>query len=294
MNGSNHSLDRAKESLMQRRSEVLTLAVTDLFVDPRFQRPLNPHHSAKIRSEYHPQGLGFILVATVINDDGTPATGDGGQRYAVLDGQTRWRAIQDLLEDGDGTVKPEDTLKAEVFTDLTEEEAAALFALRNDQKPVRPEDRDRIAFAAGDPIMKEVIRQSADAGYRLYSDNPDAEPVNMPHREHAKRVVTWGKKAGRPDLLAETLIIQSKAFGSDVGYLNRDLMTATARMLLRHPNLNEDEMVRVLSVIGLPGIVGQAEQEAARTGKRMSGAMEIVLRERYNKGKRGQEILRVR
>jgi len=294
MNGSNHSLERAKENLMKRHSEVLTLAVGDLFVDPRFQRPLNPNHANKIRAEYHPQGLGFILAATVVNDDGTPAAGPGGERYAVLDGQTRWRAIQDLLEDGDGTVKPADTLQAEVFHDLTEEEAAALFALRNDQKPVRPEDRDRIAFAAGDPIMKDVIRQSTDAGYRLYSEDPENEPVNMPHREHAKRIVIWGKKAGRPDLLAETLIIQSKAFGTDIGYLNRDLMSATARMLLRHPNLNEDETVRVLSVMGLPGIQGQAEQEAARSGKRMSGAMEIVLRERYNKGKRGQDILRAR
>ena len=291
----NHDLSRALETLAKRRSQVVELGLDDLFIDRRFQRPLNTKHAENIAASYHPAGLGFLLGATVVNDDGSQAAGENGEENVILDGQTRLYGLRMRREneERDGR-KFSPLVKIELFKDLTQEEAAVLFSLRNDQKPIRPEDRDQIGLEAGDPVMKEVIRQANATGYRVFTDDPDKEPVNMPHRDHAKRIVQWGRKQGRPDLLGEVLGIQAQAFSTEVGYLNKDLMTATAEMMRKHENLNEAELVRILTTIGLPGVVGQAEQESARSGKRMSGAMQIVLRTAYNKGKRGDDVLRGR
>jgi hypothetical protein len=79
-------------------------------------------------------------------------TNGGG--YAILDGQTRWLA----LGADTGTIHPESdgNVDVEIFDDLTHPEAALLFRLRNQQRPVSPKDRDRIAVVEGDPIDRRV------------------------------------------------------------------------------------------------------------------------------------------
>jgi hypothetical protein len=278
----------AWESLRRRKSQVKEVPLTSVYVDARFQRALNPNAVHRIKDEYHPQGVGQLLLAGIA-EDGTAHAG-----LVVIDGQTRFKALEELHHEvQDGRRQVEDltpTVVAEVFDELTVAEAALLFRLRNAQRPVPPKERDRIMVSEGNPEMVEVVRQSEAAGYRVFTDDEDNEPVTMPHLEVAKRIVRWGKKYSRPELLTEALNVQAQAFGQKVGDVDKQVLGATADLLRKNANLDDSgELVRVLSTLGLPGLRGQAEARASRYGKRMHGAIQLVIIEVYNKGKRGKD-----
>jgi hypothetical protein len=277
----------AWETLRRRKSEIREVPLTGVYVDPRFQRTLNPNAVNRIKEEYHPQGVAQLLLARITED------GEARSELAVIDGQTRFKALEELhheVADGRRTVEGlASVVVAEVFDELTVAEAALLFRLRNAQRPVAPKERDRIMVTEGDPVMVEVVRQSEAAGYRVFSDDEDERPVTMRHLEVAKRIVRWGWKYSRPELLAEALNIQAQAFGLEVGAVDRQVLGATADLLRKNDNLVEDELVRVLSTLGLPGLRGQAEAKASRIGKRMHGTIQLVVIEAYNKGKRGRD-----
>ena len=281
-----------RETLRGKKSQIREVALSDTYVDMRFQRPVNPNALAAIKEEFHPQGVGVVLVATIREN------GQVGDKYAVLDGQTRTQSINEMhqeIADGKRPANPDipKTVLAEVFEGLTTQEAALLFGLRNKQRPIPPKDRDRIAVTEGDPIMLDVVHQSEEAGYVVFSDDEDAKPVTMQHRDTAKRIIRWGKVALRPKLLEEALVIQQQAFSANVGYLDKDVLSATAELLLHNTNLVEDELIRVLSTLGLPGVRGQAEVVAAKNQQRLSKSCRVVLVDAYNKGKRGNEKIRV-
>lgn len=276
----------AVESLRHRKSRITEVRLDDLYVDSEFQRALNPNKVIKIKDTYHPQGIGYLLVASITGRD--PATAGG--RYAVIDGQTRWKALHELYaEVTEGSRKVENlapVVSAEVFDDLTVPEAALLFRLRNDQRPVSPKERDRIMVTEGNPTMVEVVKQSADAGYIVFPD--DDQPATMPHVNEAKRIVTWGAKYKRPQLLVEALTIQAQAFGTKPGDVDKQILQATADLLRKNDNLNEEELARVMASSGITGLRAEAEALATRINKRMHGCIQIVLAEAYNKGKRGK------
>ena len=277
----------AAESLRHKKSHVTEVSINSLYVDDRFQRALNPNKVLRIKNAYHPQGIGHLLVARVTEPGVVPPA-----EYAVIDGQTRWRALTELAaEIQEGTTAAEGfspVAQVEMFDGLTVNEAAFLFRLRNDQSPVRPAERDRIMVTEGNPIMVEVVRQSADAGFVVFSDD-ESRPATMPYLAEAKRIVTWGMKYKRPQLLTEALNIQAEAFGTALGSIDRQILQATADLLRKNNSLSEEELARVMTTLGIPGLRAQAEALSSRISKRMHGCLQIVLAEAYNKGKRGRD-----
>src|ERR1035441_6081527 len=240
INGYSEALNK----LRSRRSEIRKIPVDQLVIDKRFQRPVNPTAVGKIEHEYHPQGLGYVLVAHVYQEDGTL-----GREWSVIDGQTRWRALEELRAEGKSV--PE-TITAEAFDELTAAEAAALFGLRNGQRPVPPADRDRVLMFAGNPVLREIVEAASAVGYIVFGDDPDnGLPPTMPHLTEAKRIVAWGRKYDRPELLGLSLSIQAQAFGTKLGDCDKQVLTVTADLLLKNPHLNEAELVRVLGTKGI-------------------------------------------
>jgi hypothetical protein len=272
------------QTLREKKQEVKEIPLDNMYVNPSFQRPVNPRQIDMIKREFHPAGIGLLLVAHITGES-QPG------RYAVIDGQTRFQAVNELLREvASGSREPiqglPHVMTSEVFEDITVAEAALLFLMRNKQKPIPPKERDRVAVTEGDPTMLQVVKQSENAGYVVFSEDEDKVPITMPHRDHAKRIINWGTKASRPRLLEETLIIQQQAFGTDIGYLDKDVLAATAELLLHNADLVEDELIRVMSVLGLPGVRGQAEANAAKYQQRISKSVRGVLVDAYNKGKR--------
>ena len=272
----------ALEKLRSRKSVIREIPVSEIVVDKRFQRPVNPNAVEKIEHNYHPQGLGYVLVAHVYQEDGTL-----GRGWSVIDGQTRCKALEELRAEG----KPvPETITAEAFDELTAAEAAALFGLRNGQRPVPPADRDRVLRYAGDPMLREIVEAASAVGYIVFRDDPDNEPApTMPHLTEAKRILGWGLKYDRPELLGLTLSIQAQAFGTKLGDCDKQVLSVTADLLLKNPHLDEAELVRVLGTNGIPSLVARGQAEAAKLAKRAHAGTQKVIADDYNKAKTKDE-----
>jgi hypothetical protein len=128
----------------------------------------------------------------------------------------------------------------------------------------------------------------------VYRDDPDNEPpATMPHLTEAKRVLTWGAKYNRSDLLGLSLAIQAKAFGTELGDCDKQILTATADLLLKNPHLVEDELVRVLSGRGIAGLLAEGAAEARRMDKRLHAGIQKAIADIYNKGKTPKDKERI-
>lgn len=284
-------------SLMKRSSEIRELSLSDVRVDMRFQRAVNPNSLKRIKAEYHPLGLGQILVA------GVRPLVPGSAPYAIIDGQTRYRALAELIAEqqtNQDIPGLRSTIRAEVFPELTPDEAALLFRLRNTQVTVPPKDRARIGVVEGDPIMLDVNEQCMAAGYVIFSDDEENMPPTIdasgPVIGVAMRLVTWGQKAKRPELLTESLAIQAEAFRTTEapdlrGTVHPQILQATASLLLKNENLAEGELARVMRTQA--DLLFDSEKMRDKVKVRMARAIQLVLRDRYNAGKQRADRIKV-
>ena len=277
----------AWETLRGKHAEIREVPLDSIEIDKRFQRALNERRVDAIKNEYHPQGIGLIVVAHV--------NGDDLDTWACIDGQTRVVALQGLRDeirevDGEGAEAAPTSVQAEVYDDLTAEEAALLFRLRNFQTAVPVQERHRIALTEGDPDMVEVLRQVELAGFTLFAN--DGQPATMPHIDVGKRIIRWARKYGRPDLLAESLTIQANAFGTDVGAVDRVVLQATANLLRKNAQLDEEQLTDLLRGRGVPKILGEAQAIRQQLNMRQAKATEFYLVREYNALKGVSEKIR--
>src|SRR5215471_21855 len=201
------TLEATSARLKTRTSEVMDMCIADIRIDLRFQRHVNPAAVARIRDHYHPAGMGLLLVA------GIPSTNPEESRFvACIDGQTRLRALQQIQQEIEDGIRPSDgftpTIRVEAFAELTSDEAALLFRLRNQQWTVPVSERDRIAVTEGNPIMIQVVEEAGAAGYTPFSDDPDEVTLKKNAMAGAKRIVVWGQKFRVSNLLQRTLEVQ--------------------------------------------------------------------------------------
>lgn len=269
------------ETLKTKPSQIRKVPLDDIYIDPRFQRPLGEHRKDQIKDEFHPQGIGIVVLATIRGGDPSRS----GRRYASIDGQTRltacWQLAQEVADgkrEIDGDVPKE--VEAEVYEDLTVAEAAELFRMRNFQTAVPVKERERIGLTAGDPVLQEVQRQVDMAGYTLFAEN--GTPATMPYTDVGKRVVRWARTYGRPDLLAEALTIQANAYGTEVGDVDKLVLQATANLLRKNPHINEDQLTELLKDRGTARIGGEAEVIRTQLSMRKATATEFYLAREYN------------
>jgi hypothetical protein len=283
----------AEERLRTRTSQWREVALSDLRLDGRFQRLVNPNQVSKIKAEFHPQGIGSVLAMRIEGQAETDppfALGDGQQRYHAL--------VQIQQEIQDGARQPDGfrpTVMAEVFDEpLSSDEAAALFRLRNQQKPIPTGDRDRIAVVEGDETMVELVDQAHDAGYVVFDDDP--EEVSMTARTEGKQIIRLGAKKGVNGLLTRALTVQARAFetpgGKLQGTLHPKVLLATAKLMVTNPHLEDEVLTTAMAQMGLPALTHMVNSTAEKTGSRVEGAARTTLVDLYNKGRRGKERIK--
>jgi hypothetical protein len=295
---SNYQKD-AWNSLLNKTSRIVEdVPLNAIKVDMRFQRPLYPNATAKIKKGFHPAGLGILLLATIVEDNEHYVDSDEKQ-YVVIDGQTRWEALMQLHDDinsGDLTL-PFDlpaTIRAEVYEDLTPAEAGALFNWRNAQKAVPPKDKARIAVTGGDPTMLDVLDQVKRAGYEMFTVDeqgnqlPGDVPVAMAqHHALAVRIYKLGNRESRdttvrPELLFETLTVNAQAFGTELGSVDKTIVAAIADLLRMNDNIIEDGLANTLATLGITSILGNADRRASMEGGYTKKAARYVIATAYN------------
>lgn len=256
----------AWDSLKKRDSEIISIHLSDVYIDRRFQRVITPGSTQKIVQDFHPQGLGLPLVAVVQGGDPQKS----GCPYASLDGQNRFLALRELAEldkeaprevrveaygvDGDGP--------------LAVEEAALLFTLRNNKTLVRKSEKQRIALSSGNPDLLRAAELTEMAGFTFFEDD-EGNPPTMPHVDVALQIVRWGDKRDRPVFLAEVLEVMGNAWGREPGSVDPDILRAVYRIMRDNPELNTIVLSQVLKRRTPHNLVAEAK------GKRPPKALNI-------------------
>ncbi|WP_396899521.1 DUF6551 family protein [Mycolicibacterium sp.] len=188
---------------------IAALAVTELFVDHSYQRPLDLPRARRLAESWEPPLIGVIEVS----DRGS----DQQPRYAIVDGQHRYAAAK--LRD------PNAVLVANIHTGLTARDEAHLF-YEIDAKRTRLTGWDRwnARRGAGDPTVLAVESVVEDAGLRV-EDSPTNGSVRC--------VSTCEKvlKLGGQPLLRETLGLITEVWGVEVEAFDAPLVHGTALVL---------------------------------------------------------------
>jgi hypothetical protein len=210
----------------------------DLFVDGEYQRPLTSFVNTVVR-DYDPALLGTLIVSE-----------RRGGRMAIIDGQTRWAAMQE---------RDEPAAPCLVYMNLTREDEARLFAdLQTKRRGMATYLRFRAALVAKQPEATDIARIVQAAGFEL-----DVEETGQTIKAIAALENVYRRG---PDVLGEVMDIIARAWPEpDIEYRT------------------SGEMIRGLSVF-----LGREQGiERGRLIERLSSVTPTVLRRRANALKEG-------
>lgn len=131
------------------KSRIEYLNVDALQVDLEVQRGLKQARVEELAKNWDADGVGVITVSRRELKPGV--TGD-----FIVDGQHRWAAAKRV-----GQAK----IRAEVYTDLSRSDEAALFRVRNNTKVVSTYDKFRVRLVEGDKVALDLERMLNDNGW---------------------------------------------------------------------------------------------------------------------------------
>ena len=134
---------------------VTALRVDDLFADPAYQRELDVNRARSMAHTWDPRLVGVIDVSDRGED-----TPPNSPRYAIINGQHRWKAAQ--------MVEPETVLVCNVHTGLTVAEEAQLFwDIDRKTKSLQVWDRWYARRAAGEQRVLDIDEMAESFGLEV-------------------------------------------------------------------------------------------------------------------------------
>jgi len=252
-----------------------TVAVKDLEIDPRIQRPLDTNKVRKIYREFTPAGVGVLAVSERKNP----------RQLIVLDGQHRDAVLKKKLTEG-GPAE----IEAKVYRNLTRAQEAMLFLTLNNTTKPRATDKYRVAVEAGEPVAVAV-----DELLRVYGLKVSTFPAdgNVSAVETLRRV--WIRSEDRkwePNLLQSTIITITKSWGLNTYGLKGMIIEAIAAMYDQYGDLlNMGDFIDGLREENPKTIVIEALQYARSRGRTPPMATAEILVDVYNKSHRGSRRL---
>lgn len=197
------------------------IALDRLFVDKRYQRPLT-NFWKDLRDDFRPAMVGTLVVG---------ARKRGGGTFAVIDGQTRMEAMQELGLPNAPCL---------VYHGLTPQEEAELFAdLQTKRRGMRTYDRFRAQLVARRPEAMDISRIVESEGFSL-----SAEEDNRTLKAIAALEKIY--KRG-PEHLHAVLTIISEAWGTDDRSATQaQMLEGISWVLLEQDRIDHERLVRRL------------------------------------------------
>ena len=170
------------------------VALQELEVDARYQRPLTTFWKT-VSEKFNPALVGTLIVSE---------RGDGSKH--IIDGQTRWKAMDDQGLPGAPCL---------IYEGLTMQQEAELFALLQTQRRgMRTYDRFRAQLVAKNPMAVGISRVVQDSGFDLSTRETPNTMQAIAALERAYRI--------DPDHLADVLTVIRNVWGVE----NRDAVSA--------------------------------------------------------------------
>lgn len=189
------------------------IAFDDLFVDKAYQRPLSTFWRT-VRHKFKPSRVGVLTVAPRPKD-----------RYAVIDGQTRLKAMMELRAEGKLHLPSAPCL---VYPDLSQPEEAKLFAdLQTQRRGMRSYDAFRALLVAGqgrgphEPEVKRALSVSKITEKAGFSLSVDEDKHTM---KAVQALVTLWNVDEKGDHLARVLNVVAETWGTQDPEANSSAM----------------------------------------------------------------------
>jgi hypothetical protein len=234
------------------------LPVSDLLVDPTYQRPLRPKEIARIAREYNPIAFGTLIVSV-----------RNGQ-YFVMDGQQRLFAAKRM----GWTHVP-----CEIHNGLTREHEAGAFAdinaNRGPMKAMRLWNAELVGSRPEALAIQEILKKH---GLQVEKSKRDYT------LECIGTIREIYRESTGPALLDETLGILIQAYGGASESLGGMFLRGVSIVVRRYrDSLNPKRLVRVLSK-NLPQDFIRAGHQFTATGGHTSTGIANAIVQRYNVG----------
>ncbi len=230
------------------RFEILPLA--QMFVDPAYQRPLTSFVK-RVTEQFDPALVGTLVVSW--------RPGRKQKPYAIVDGQTRWQAMQGIGHEFGPSL---------LYTDLTPAQEAGLFErLQTQRRGMMSVTRFKASLAAGNPEALAIEGLVHACGFT----------IGAPGQKHAGAIpsVAALERSWRrdPTNLERTLVTFKEAWKvTPAGASIRGLF----RFFEITANVDDERLVRRLSIVSENELHKRASALKEGSGH-ISGAIDIYV-----------------
>lgn len=217
------------------------LMITDLSVDPTYQRELSPMRVNKMGADWQPAMVGTLEVS------------DRGGQYVVFDGQHRMAAA---------TIAGVRELPAIVHQGLTQEQEAELFArLQRERKPLSRFEQFRAKLVARNADALAIDKIVRDAGYTI-SGTRHSGPDKIVAVASLERVYADHGGEG----LRSTLDLIGRAWDGDEGSFIGQMIEGVALVIRTHGTRITDAHVKRLGAVAPRVVLRRAANHVNGTG----------------------------
>jgi hypothetical protein len=235
------------------------IPLDQLFVDKAYQRPLTNFYK-RIVNDYEPAMIGTLQVSQRKNRGKV-------SRYAIIDGQTRWKGLNELGE----PVAP-----CVVYESMTQAREAELFArLQRERRGMATYLRFRAALIAKDTEAGAIAALVRHAGYKMAGDEDDQGIRSI-------SAVEWIYRKD-PTLLTTTLAVIDRAWpmpnGGSMVYGDR-VRGEILRGIARFIRDEEPDLARLTDKLGkITPTQLRTRANALREGSGSSGNWDMHVRD---------------
>jgi hypothetical protein len=255
---------------------VENVALEDLTIDPRIQRPLDANKVNRIADAFVLSGVGVLDVSR--RDDGT---------VVVLDGQHRLEVLRRKERIGQAPAK----VQCRVFVGLDRPREAALFLILNNTTKPRAVDKFRVAGTAQDPEVLGINQILADYHFAV---GGGVTPGNVSAVATLLRIFRISEEKEKdPNLLRLAVLTVHGAWGNGYDGSRGVILEGIAAMHDEYGSRLDvqDFISRLAAYKGGPiGLLSDADQWAKIRKMRPAMAVADILVGTYNQGRRASAL----
>jgi hypothetical protein len=240
-----------------------TVHLSEIKHDPAVNRPLDKAWVDRLVKNWRDESMGI------------PVLSDRGNYYVPLDGQHRIEALRQQT--------PLDRrLDAEVYSELTVEQEAALFLDLNFSRAVRPFDKFQKLVTSGDADACAIQSIVQEMGLRIESG---ARPAAVAAVVVLQRLFSWDRKG---TLLRSVLETSKSTWGTDGSSFQGEILSGLGTFFRSFPDAEIARTRRVLAQAagGASGLLGRGRTIREMRGGTIGGGVAEAIRALYNKGLR--------
>jgi ParB-like nuclease domain len=249
---------------------ISVVAVSEMYVDHTYQRPLDERHVDKIVRKYAPELWMPLLVAPMPHG------------YAVVEGQHRHAAAKRL-----GIM-----LLPCVVKHMTQAEQAAWFIRSNEsRKRVSRLDKHRALVCAGDSVAMALERAATSAGARIATGNHLAFRC----MDTLYYVVSLERKLKHEGLVARAFSMLISAWPTSETARAQDFVRGSVLFYAAYgDDVRDLDVIEKFALVNARKVAADISQTKGSDSSRLGYAAACVFREMYNAKRRNRlEIARL-